>query len=163
MQKGPAENPDKVLVVRRNGTVVAWSVPDTTELGRWPGPGPVFGMQRIPGGVITGPTTCSSGGPRAVGGRGLPPGTGAALRVRSGAGQPGTLGVSWNRDPWTMASTWRLDGHGDLLWRGLIGRPRELDPFLEPEYLEAPHKSDGYYIPLKRLPDDVHVGTSKIP
>src|SRR5262249_22558573 len=50
---GTAEDPDTVLVVRRNGTVVAWSVPDAAELGRQPGPGPVFGMQRIPGGVIT--------------------------------------------------------------------------------------------------------------
>lgn len=143
---GPAENPDKVLVVRRNGTVVAWSVPDATEFGRLPGPGPVLGMQRIPGGVITRSNdlfvwwAAGRWQPRIT--RRAP----APLFASEAALVSQELGVSWNRDPWTTASTWRLDSHGDLLWQGLIGRPRELDPFIEPEYLEAPHKAGGYYI-----------------
>jgi WD40 repeat protein len=140
----PAENPDNVLVVRRNGTVVAWSVSDATELGRYPGPGPIFGMQRIPGGLITRSKDlfvwwgeCRRQ-PRITRQAQAPPyASRAALVSRE-------LGVSWNRDPWTIASTWRLDGQGDPLWRGLIGSPRELDPFIEPEYLEAPHKAGGY-------------------
>jgi hypothetical protein len=55
------------------------------------------------------------------------------------------LGVSWNQEPWTIASIWRLDRRGDRLSQGLIGGPRELDAFIGREYLEAPHKAGGYY------------------
>jgi hypothetical protein len=142
---GPAENPDKVLVVRRNGTVVTWSVPDATELGRRPGPGPVFGMQRIPGGVITRSNdlfvwwAAGRRQPRVT--RRAP----APLYASEAALVSREFGVSWNRDPWSIASTWRLDGHRKVLWRGLIGKPREFDPFIEPEYMQAPHKAGGYY------------------
>jgi len=139
----PAEDPEVVLVVRRNGTVLAWSVPDAAELGRLPGPGPVFGMQPIPGGVIT----------RSEGlfvwwaaGRRRPRITRRAptpLRASEAALVSREFGVGWNRDAWTIACIWRLGG-GDLLWQGVIGMPRDLDPFLEPYVLDAPHKAGGY-------------------
>jgi TIR domain/NB-ARC domain/WD domain, G-beta repeat len=141
----PAENPDKVLVVRRNGTVLAWSVPDAAEIGRRQGPGPVLTVQRIPGGVITRSKDLfvwwAAGARRPRITRRAP----TRLDASEAALVSRELGVSWNMDPWTFACTWRLDDNGDLLSERLIGRPRELDPFLEPQYMEAPHKAGGYY------------------
>jgi hypothetical protein len=134
-----------VLVVRRNGTVVAWSVPEAAELGRRPGPGPVLGIQRIPDGVITRSkdlfTWWAAGRQRPRVTRRAP----TRVHASEAALVSRELGVGWNRDPWTIATIWRLDGDGEPLWQGMIGHPRKLDPFLEPHVMEAPHKAGGHY------------------
>ena len=142
---GPAEDPEQVLVVRGNGTVLAWSMPDAAELDRQTGPGPVFSVQRIPGGVITRTEdlftwwTASRRRPRII--RRAP-----ALFHRSAyALVSRQFGVGWTGTQAAAISIRRLDGDGDLLWEGRIGGLRELDPFLEPHILEAPHKAGGYY------------------
>jgi hypothetical protein len=103
-------------------------------------------MQRIPGGVITRSEDLFVWW--AADGR-LPRITRRAptpLDPSEAALVSREFGVGWNREPpWTIAYIWRLDGGGDLLWQGMIGRPRELDAFLEPSILDAPHKAGGYY------------------
>jgi hypothetical protein len=131
------------LVVRRSGTVLAWSMPDAAELGRQPGPGPVLGMQHIPGGVIT-----WSGDLFAWWGAGrrrpritrrmstLPHPSEYALASRQ-------FGVTWTGPPKAAVNIWRLDG--DLLWQGRIGGLRGIHPLLEPHLMAAPHVWDSHY------------------
>lgn len=142
----PSGDPGTVLVVRRSGTVLAWSLPDAAEAGRTAGPGPVLSVQPIPGGVITRSAgifvwwAAEHGQPQVT--RHAP----VLVSDSDAALVTSELGVGWNRDdPWIMAVTWRLDDPRESLWEGLIGRPRELDAFLEPQFMEAPHKAGGYY------------------
>jgi hypothetical protein len=139
---GPAKDPEQVLVVRRNGTVLAWSIPDAAELGRRPGPGPVLSVQRIPGGLITRSEdlfawwAASRRRPRII--------RRAPALLHADALVSREFGVGWTGTPKAAVSIWRLDGDGDLLWEDRIGGYRGLDPFLEPHILEAPHKAGGY-------------------